>query len=279
MSMYRWAPPSLDSVVCIALDLIQKQYIFIQPLVKPAYRVSKPKIIPILSLLQTNPAPTKQNVEDNFDGNICRCTGESLYMIVQWMILCHLVIGYRPILEAMKTFTVNSDGSAPFDIEVSSHTLEYIHCMLHTVCLPPFRTWLLNAVRRTALSLYSVQLPTLVISVTQCGTNLMSSLKCLTSSQLILTRMWNWLLGTLDEVSIYEYVHLLVTAYCTGIGVFKVAESANVIVDLKNIAELKTVKVHGILQCYTIVEISVSMLFARVCTIVTIFVSWSPGTW
>ena len=81
------------------------------------------------------------------------------------------------------------------------------------------------------------------------------------------------MLGTLDEVSIYEYVHLLVTAYCTDIGVFKVAESANVIVDLKNIAELKTVKVHYILQCYTIVEISVLMLFARVCTIVTIFAS------
>ena len=45
---------------------------------KPSYRVSKPKIILIHSLLQTNPAPTKQNVEDNFDGNICRCTGEPL---------------------------------------------------------------------------------------------------------------------------------------------------------------------------------------------------------
>ena len=27
------------------------------------------------SLLQSNPQPTKQEIEDNFDGNICRCTG------------------------------------------------------------------------------------------------------------------------------------------------------------------------------------------------------------
>ena len=38
------------------------------------------------SLLKANPRPTKQLIERNFDGNICRCTG------------------FRPILDAMKSF-------------------------------------------------------------------------------------------------------------------------------------------------------------------------------
>ena len=31
----------------------------------------------VSSLLQSNPKPTKQEIEDNFDGNICRCTGKT----------------------------------------------------------------------------------------------------------------------------------------------------------------------------------------------------------
>jgi len=54
-------------------------------------------VMNMYSLLQENPSPSEQQIEDNFDGNICRCTG------------------YRPILDAMKTFAKTSD---PLDIEV-----------------------------------------------------------------------------------------------------------------------------------------------------------------
>ncbi|GFS13937.1 xanthine dehydrogenase [Elysia marginata] len=54
-----------------------------------------------LFLLHQNPNITAQDVEDNFDGNICRCTG------------------YRPILDAMKSFTedANIPGRKTIDIE------------------------------------------------------------------------------------------------------------------------------------------------------------------
>ena len=54
------------------------------------------------SLLHQKPHITAQDVEDNFDGNICRCTG------------------YRPILDAMKSFTedANIPGRKTIDIEV-----------------------------------------------------------------------------------------------------------------------------------------------------------------
>nr|XP_058949586.1 xanthine dehydrogenase/oxidase-like isoform X1 [Pocillopora verrucosa] len=53
-------------------------------------------VMNMYSLLQENPSPSKQQIEDNFDGNICRCTG------------------YRPILDAMKTFAKSEN---PIDIE------------------------------------------------------------------------------------------------------------------------------------------------------------------
>jgi len=52
------------------------------------------------SLLSSDLKPSQQTVEDNFDGMICRCTG------------------YRPILDAMKSFSVDSKCHLN-DIEVS----------------------------------------------------------------------------------------------------------------------------------------------------------------
>ncbi|KAK7099380.1 uncharacterized protein [Littorina saxatilis] len=60
------------------------------------------QVMNMYGFLQRNPAPTKQQVEDNFDATICRCTG------------------YRSILDAMKSFAVDttrSKYSGPIDIE------------------------------------------------------------------------------------------------------------------------------------------------------------------
>ncbi|XP_015777058.1 PREDICTED: indole-3-acetaldehyde oxidase-like [Acropora digitifera] len=53
-------------------------------------------VMNMYSFLKETANPSKQEIEDNFDGNICRCTG------------------YRPILDAMKTF---AKSEAPLDIE------------------------------------------------------------------------------------------------------------------------------------------------------------------
>lgn len=47
-------------------------------------------VMNMYTLLSANPSPSLQQVEDLFDGNLCRCTG------------------YRPILDAMKTFAIDS---------------------------------------------------------------------------------------------------------------------------------------------------------------------------
>lgn len=54
------------------------------------------------SQLRENPRPTEAQVEHFFDGNICRCTG------------------YRPILDAMKSFACDGKQGAAgcLDIEV-----------------------------------------------------------------------------------------------------------------------------------------------------------------
>ncbi|XP_043920190.1 xanthine dehydrogenase-like [Protopterus annectens] len=49
-------------------------------------------VMQMYGLLKNNQTPSLQQVEDNFDGNICRCTG------------------YRPILDAMKSFAVEGDS-------------------------------------------------------------------------------------------------------------------------------------------------------------------------
>jgi xanthine dehydrogenase/oxidase len=58
-------------------------------------------VMNMYSLIQEIPKPTKKYIEDSFDGNICRCTG------------------YRPILDAMKSFAVDSDDFELVDVEVS----------------------------------------------------------------------------------------------------------------------------------------------------------------
>ena len=69
--------------------------------------------------MNANPKPTKQQVEDNFDGNICRCTG------------------YRPILDAMKSFASDSTeggedcGFECIDIEVGYYSVRSI-CMIRS---------------------------------------------------------------------------------------------------------------------------------------------------
>ncbi|XP_067682373.1 xanthine dehydrogenase/oxidase-like [Haliotis asinina] len=44
-------------------------------------------VMSMYTLLRNNPQPTQQQIEDNFDGNLCRCTG------------------YRPILQGFESFT------------------------------------------------------------------------------------------------------------------------------------------------------------------------------
>jgi len=50
-------------------------------------------VVNMQSLLNKNPEPTAEEVEQYFDGNLCRCTG------------------YRPILSAFKTFSASSESS------------------------------------------------------------------------------------------------------------------------------------------------------------------------
>eukprot|EP01116_Phalansterium_solitarium_P016706 TRINITY_DN393_c0_g2_i1.p1 TRINITY_DN393_c0_g2~~TRINITY_DN393_c0_g2_i1.p1 ORF type:complete len:1372 (-),score=562.47 TRINITY_DN393_c0_g2_i1:226-4341(-) len=48
------------------------------------------QVMNMYSFMQDNPQPTQQQIEDQFDGNLCRCTG------------------YRPILDAFKSFAVDA---------------------------------------------------------------------------------------------------------------------------------------------------------------------------
>ncbi|KAK7469495.1 hypothetical protein BaRGS_00036474 [Batillaria attramentaria] len=62
-------------------------------------------VMNMYGFLQTHPQPTKQQIEDNVDSTLCRCTG------------------YRPILDAMKSFAVDAPKpqrplpNGPIDIE------------------------------------------------------------------------------------------------------------------------------------------------------------------
>ncbi|XP_059139151.1 uncharacterized protein LOC131927492 [Physella acuta] len=56
-------------------------------------------VMNMYGLLHQYPNATSEDVEDNFDGNLCRCTG------------------YRPILDGMKSFTTGHKGGNSIDIE------------------------------------------------------------------------------------------------------------------------------------------------------------------
>ncbi|KAL2116516.1 hypothetical protein VTJ04DRAFT_8684 [Mycothermus thermophilus] len=50
-------------------------------------------VMSLYALLRNNPEPTEHDIEEAFDGNLCRCTG------------------YRPILDAAQTFSMRRDAS------------------------------------------------------------------------------------------------------------------------------------------------------------------------
>ncbi|KAL2135924.1 hypothetical protein VTI74DRAFT_6307 [Chaetomium olivicolor] len=50
-------------------------------------------VMSLYALLRNNQAPSEHDIEEAFDGNLCRCTG------------------YRPILDAAQTFSVKQDGA------------------------------------------------------------------------------------------------------------------------------------------------------------------------
>ncbi|KAH9519689.1 aryl-alcohol oxidase 1 [Bulinus truncatus] len=57
-------------------------------------------VMSMYGLLHQTPNPTQQEVEDVFDGHVCRCTG------------------YRPILDAMKSFAVDSTQPSAKSIDI-----------------------------------------------------------------------------------------------------------------------------------------------------------------
>ena len=75
-------------------------------------------VMSMYSLLKTNPKPTRKEVEDRFDGNICRCTGkERRGPPNEEPLVIGNVLGYRSILDAMMTFATDA---RPLDIEVET---------------------------------------------------------------------------------------------------------------------------------------------------------------
>ena len=62
-------------------------------------------VMALYSKLQSNPTPTVSDIEETFDGNLCRCTG------------------YRPILDAAKTFAIDVETAvkAPKNIVPTSN--------------------------------------------------------------------------------------------------------------------------------------------------------------
>ncbi|XP_019627736.1 PREDICTED: xanthine dehydrogenase/oxidase-like [Branchiostoma belcheri] len=65
-------------------------------------------VVNMYGLLTKNPQPSQQEVENHFDGHICRCTG------------------YRPILDAMKSFAADADPEKGGCIDIED--LSKHHC-------------------------------------------------------------------------------------------------------------------------------------------------------
>eukprot|EP00450_Noctiluca_scintillans_P002747 CAMPEP_0194493158 /NCGR_PEP_ID=MMETSP0253-20130528/11460_1 /TAXON_ID=2966 /ORGANISM="Noctiluca scintillans" /LENGTH=1391 /DNA_ID=CAMNT_0039334111 /DNA_START=75 /DNA_END=4250 /DNA_ORIENTATION=- len=71
-------------------------------------------VMNMYALLENNSAPTKEEVERNFDGNLCRCTG------------------YRPILDAFGNFAQGGKScvnhkSIPHPVDMFSHKAQPLH--------------------------------------------------------------------------------------------------------------------------------------------------------
>lgn len=67
-------------------------------------------VMTLYSSLKSKPQLTMNELENRFDGNICRCTG---YRYGRWQVIIFIVsiffFWYRPILDAAKSFAVDSD--------------------------------------------------------------------------------------------------------------------------------------------------------------------------
>ncbi len=82
-------------------------------------------VMNMFTLLRNNPKPTQQEVEDAFDGHICRCTG------------------FRPILEGMRSFAVDFKSNPKYHTNHRCHpgvpVLEHAPGTQPALAFPPRR--------------------------------------------------------------------------------------------------------------------------------------------
>jgi xanthine dehydrogenase iron-sulfur cluster and FAD-binding subunit A len=83
-------------------------------------------VMTMYSLLNTNPSPSEKEIEDQFDGNLCRCTGyrsiftamKSVYIIIQYTHESNSIIQFAPN---------NKNASCIGDIEELVPTKVYLY--------------------------------------------------------------------------------------------------------------------------------------------------------